>query len=165
MGKLKTNLINETNKTLELFEETSNRTQIRRCRLTPKGEPNPNITLETSTSNPPQTTIVGESNYLVECDPNQTYWTLRVWCNNKAVLYVTGDELIDNSVITIRWDTQNHEFTKHCEQRLSKKPSPDKLAATPAADAQDPPTEGASLHRNTHAPRRILRSFFKTNKS
>lgn len=119
MGKLKTNLINETNKTLELFEETSNRTQIRRCRLTPKGEPNPNITLETSTSNPPQTTIVGESNYLVECDPNQTYWTLRVWCNNKAVLYVTGDELIDHSVITIQWDTQNHEFTKHCEQKYN----------------------------------------------
>jgi hypothetical protein len=165
MGKLKTNLVNETNKTLELFEETSNGTQIWRCRLTPKGEPNPNITLETSTTNPPQTNIVGESNHLVECDPNQTYWTLRVWCNNKAVLYVTGDELIDNSVITIQWDTQNHEFTKHCEQRLSKKPSTDKLAATPAADAQDPPTEGTSLPRNTKVPRWSFRSLFKTNKS
>jgi hypothetical protein len=165
MGKLKTNLVNETNKTLELFEETSNGTQIWRCRLTPKGEPNPNITLETSTTNPPQTNIVGESNHLVECDPNQTYWTLRVWCNNKAVLYVTGDELIDNSVITIQWDTQNHEFTKHCEQRLSKKPSTDKLAATPAADAQDPPTEGTSLPRNTKVPRLSFRSLFKTNKS
>jgi hypothetical protein len=165
MGKLKTNLVNETNKTLELFEETSSRPQIRRCRLTPKGDPNPNITLETSTSNPPHTNIVGESNYLVECEPNQTYWGLRVWCNNKAVLYVTGDELIDNSVITILCDTQNHEFTKHCEQRLSKKPSPDKLAATPAADAQDPPTEGAPLPRNTNALRRMLRCFFKTNKS
>jgi len=119
MGKLKTNLVNETNKTLELFEETSSRPQIRRCRLTPKGDPNPNITLETSTSNPPHTNIVGESNYLVECEPNQTYWGLRVWCNNKAVLYVTGDELIDNSVITILCDTQNHEFTKHCEQRYN----------------------------------------------
>lgn len=158
MVKLKTNFVNETNKTLELFEETSSRTQIRRCRLTPKGEPNPNIMLETSTTNPPQTNIVGRSNYLVECDPNQTYWTLRVWCNNKAVLYVTGDELIDNSAITIQWDTQNHEFTKHCEQRL-------KLAATPAADAQDPPTEGAPLPRNTKVPRRHFRSLFSGFKS
>lgn len=118
MGKLKTTLVNDTNKTLQLFEQTSNGEYTRRANLLgTRSQLNRNVTVETTESSPRQTNIVGETDYLVECDPNQTYWTLSVWHGKEVVLSVSSDELIDCGVITIGWDKDQKKFTKHCQQR------------------------------------------------
>jgi hypothetical protein len=113
MGKLKTIIVNKTDKTLQLFEQTSNGEYRRKPSLLP----NPNATVETTERNPQLKSIEGEPDYVVEIDPNETYWILSVWHGKEAVLNVTSDELIDNAVITIRWDTEKKMFTKHCEER------------------------------------------------
>ncbi len=40
-------------------------------------------------------------NYEYSVDPNDSYATIRIWCDKKAVLSVSSDEAIDNSAITI----------------------------------------------------------------
>jgi hypothetical protein len=118
MGKQKTTLVNDTNKTLQLFEQTSNGEYTRRDNLlATRSQRNRNVTVETTESSPRQTNVVGETDYLVECDPNQTYWTLSVWHGKEVVLSVSSDELIDNRVITIGWDEAKEQFTKHCVPR------------------------------------------------
>jgi hypothetical protein len=118
MGKLKTTLVNDTNETLQLFEQTSNGEYTRRAILLGNSsQPNRNVTVETTESSPGQTNIEGETNYLIECDPNQTYWTLSVWHGDEVVLSVSSDELIDCAVITIGWDKDEKKFTKDCKQR------------------------------------------------
>jgi hypothetical protein len=111
MGKLKTTIVNGTNKTLQLFDQTSTGEYTRRGYLlgTPS-QPNGNVTVETTEGSPRQTNIVGEPG-LVESDPNQTYWTLSVWHGKEVVLSVSSDELIDCAVITIGWDKDKKEFT------------------------------------------------------
>jgi hypothetical protein len=107
MGRLKTIIVNETDKTLQLFEQTSNGEYRRRPSLLP----NPNV--ETTERNPQLKSI----DYVVEVDPNETYWTLSVWHGKEAVLSVSSDELIDCAVIAIRWDTEKKMFTKHYKPR------------------------------------------------
>jgi hypothetical protein len=118
MGKLKTTIVNSTNKTLQLFDQTSNGEYTRRANLfgTPS-QPNGNVTVETTVSNPRQTNIVGKPDCFVESDPNQTYWTLSVWHGKDVVLSMSSDELIDCAVITIGWDEDQKKFTKDCESR------------------------------------------------
>jgi hypothetical protein len=113
MGKLKTIIVNKTDKTLQLFGQTPNGEYTRLANLLP----NPNATVETTERNPELNSIEGGPDYLVESDPNQTYWILSVWHGEEAVLSLDSDEFIDNAVITIRWDTEKKMFTKHCEQR------------------------------------------------
>jgi hypothetical protein len=113
MGKLKTSIVNETDKTLQLFDQTSNGEYTHRAKLLP----NPNATVETTERSPQLKSIEGEPNLLVESDPNQSYWLLSLWYGKEVVFSLTSDELIDNAVITIGWDTEKMVFTKHCEQR------------------------------------------------
>jgi hypothetical protein len=102
MGKLKTTIVNGTTKTLQLFDQTSNRECTGRANLLGRTQspPNCNVTVETTESSPQQTNIVGEADYLVESDPNQTYWTLSVWLGRDVVLSMATEELID-SVVTL----------------------------------------------------------------
>ncbi len=60
---------------------------------------------------------MGEADYLVESDPNQTYWKMSVWLGKEVVLSMSSDELIDYAVITIGWDNHEKKFTKHCKPR------------------------------------------------
>ncbi|CAM6023067.1 unnamed protein product [Sphagnum balticum] len=118
MGKLKTTLVNDTNKTLQLFEQTSNGEYTQRPNLLgTRSQPNHTVTVETTESSPRQTNIVGDPDYFVESDPNQTYWTLSVWHGRDVVLSVSSDELIDSAVITIGWDNHEKKFTKDCQTR------------------------------------------------
>ncbi len=118
MGKLKTTIVNSTNKTLQLFDQTSNGEYTQQAKLLgTRNQPNRNVTVETTESSPQETNIVGEPDYLVECDPNQTYWTLSVWHCKEVVLSISSDELIDCAVITIGWDKDEKKFTKDCKPR------------------------------------------------
>jgi hypothetical protein len=114
MGKLQTNIVNETDKTLQLFEQTSNGEYMRVANLLPK----PNATVETTERSPQLESIKGWPNHLmVQIDRNQTFWILSVWHGEEVVLSLNSDELIDIDVITIGWDTEKKMFTKHCEPR------------------------------------------------
>jgi hypothetical protein len=101
MGKVKTTIVNDTKKTLQLFDQTSNGEYTWRANLLgTRSQQNANITLETTESSPQQTYIVGEPDYLVESDPNQTYWTLSVWHGKEVVLSLNSDdELIEGVII------------------------------------------------------------------
>ncbi len=114
MGKLETKLINDTRKTLVLYEEASNAAQTRICELRRPNE-QPAAVLETNTDTK-RTNIAGEPSFYVRSvDPNDSYSTLRVWFGSNAVLGVTTDEMVDNDVITIR--QEGDAFIKHCKPR------------------------------------------------
>jgi hypothetical protein len=102
MGKQKTTLLKDTRKTLQLFDQTSNVEYTWRSNLLgrTRSPPNRNVTVETTQSSLQQTNIVGEADYLVESDPNHTYWTLSVWLRRDVVLSMGTEELID-SVVTL----------------------------------------------------------------
>jgi hypothetical protein len=118
MGKLKTTIVNSTNKTLQIFDRTSSGEYTRQATLLgTRNQPNCNVTVETTQSGPRQTNIVGEPDCLVEIDQNQTYWTLSVWHGKEVVLTVSSDELSDSAVITIGWDKDEKKFTKDCKPR------------------------------------------------
>jgi hypothetical protein len=162
MGKLKTTLVNDSNKTLQLFEQTSNGEYTRRANLLgARTQPNRNVTVETTESSPRQTNIVGEPDYLVESDPNQTYWTLSVWHGKDVVLSMSSDELIDCAVITIGWDKEKQLFTKHFKQRSNMRPP---AAAPPAAVVPDTPRGEASPAPPPHSKVSWWRSIFRRNK-
>lgn len=167
MGKLKTTLVNDTNSTLQLFEQTSNGEYTRRANLLgTSSQPNRNVTVETTESSPRKTNIVGEPDYLVECDPNQTYWTLSVWHGKEVVLSMSSDELIDCAVITIGWDEDKKKFTKHLQPRPNtrqpKKKPP--VAGPPAAMVPDTPRGEASPAPPPHSKVSWWRSIFRRNK-
>jgi hypothetical protein len=114
MGKLETKLINDTRKTLVLYEEASNAAQTRICVLQRPNE-QPAAVLETNTDTK-RTNIAGEPSFYVHSvDPNDSYSTLRVWCGKKAVFGVSTDEMVDNDVITIR--QEGNAFTKDFKPR------------------------------------------------
>ncbi|CAM6045927.1 unnamed protein product [Sphagnum compactum] len=163
MGKLKTTLVNDTDKTLQLFEQTSNGEYTRRANLLgTRNQPNRNVTVETTESSPRQTNIVGEADYLVESDPNQTYWTLSVWHGKDVVESMSSDELIDCSVISIGWNEDEKKFTKHCELRSNRRPSKNK---PPAAMVPDTPRGEASPAPPPHSKVSWWsRFFFRRNK-
>jgi hypothetical protein len=162
MGKLKAIIVNETDKTLQLFEQTANGQYMRLANLLP----NPNATVETTERSPQLKSIEGEPNYLVvEIDPNQTFWILSVWHGEDVVLSLNSDELIDNDVITIGWDTEKNMFTKHCEPRpISRVSRSMHAGSTSAAAEPDTPTDtpGVSFPSNSKVSR--WRSLFKSNK-
>ncbi|KAH9566716.1 hypothetical protein CY35_04G143500 [Sphagnum magellanicum] len=166
MGKLETTLVNDTNSTLQLFEQTSNGEYTRRPNLLgTRSQPNRNVTVETTESSPRQTNIVGEPDYLVECDPNQTYWTLSVWHGKDVVLSMSSDELINSDVITIGWDKENKKFTKHCQPRSNTRQPKNKppVAGPPAAMVPDTPRGEASPAPPPHSKVPWWRSMFRRN--
>jgi hypothetical protein len=113
MGKLETKLINDTRKTLVLYEEASNAAQTRICVLQRPDEPA--AVLETNPDTK-RTNVAGEHSFYVHSvDPNDSYSTLRVWCGKKAVFGVSTDEMLDNDEITIR--QEDNAFIKHCKPR------------------------------------------------
>jgi hypothetical protein len=115
MGKLETKLINDTRKTLVLYEEASNAAQTRICTLQRPNEQPVATKLETNPQTK-RTNVVGEPSFYVHSvDPNDSYSTLRVWSGKKAVFGVSTDEMLDNDVITIR--QEGNEFIKHCKRR------------------------------------------------
>lgn len=134
MGKLETKLINDTRKTLVLYEEASNAAQTRICVLQRPNE-QPAAVLETNPDTK-RTNVAGEPSFYVHSvDPNDSYSTLRVWCGKKAVFGVSTDEMLDNEVITIRHD--GNGFNKHYKPRNQKKeasPKADASASTPEGD-------------------------------
>lgn len=113
---------------------------------------------------------MGEPDYLVECDPNQTYWTLSVWHGKEVVLSVSSDELIDCGVITIGWDKDEKKFTKHCQQRSNTKlpknkpPAAAPVAGPPAAMVPDTPRGEASPAPPPHSKVSWWRCIFRRNK-
>jgi hypothetical protein len=117
MGKLETKLINDTRKTLVLYEEASNAAQTRICELQRPNEQPAATKLETNPDTK-RTNVVGKPRpmfYVHSVDPNDSYSTLRVWSGKKAVFGVSTDEMLDNDVITIR--QEGNEFIKHCKRR------------------------------------------------
>jgi hypothetical protein len=167
MGKLKTTFVNDTNKTLQLFDQTSNGEYTLRATLLGRtqSQPNHNVTVETTESSPRQTNIVGELDYLVECDPNQTYWTLSLWLVSYVVFCLGCYELNDSVVITIGWDKQQKKFTKHCQPRANMGPSKNKppAAGPPAAMVLDTP-KGEASPAPPHSKVSWWRSIFRRNK-
>jgi hypothetical protein len=136
MGKVKTIIVNKTDKTLQLFEQTPFGEYRQLATLLPNPNPtvettdatvlrNPNATVETTEWNPQLKSIEGLSDYLIEIDPNDTYWTLSVctywtlsvWHGKEAVFNMTSDDLIDCAVITIEWDTREKMFIRILELR------------------------------------------------
>lgn len=137
MGKLETKLINDTRKTLVLYEEASNAAQTRICELQrPNEQPASVLVTNPDTK---RTNVAGEPSFYVHSvDPNDSYSTLRVWCGKKAVFGVSTDEMLDNDVITIR--QEGNAFIKHCKPRNQKKE-----AASPKADASASTLEGDTV--------------------
>jgi hypothetical protein len=113
MGKLKTKIVNETDKTLQVFKQTPRGEYTRILNLLP----NPNATVEATERNPQRKSPEREPEYFVESDLNVTYEVWSVWHGEEVVLTWNSDECIDSAVITIRWDTENKMFTKHCKPR------------------------------------------------
>jgi hypothetical protein len=124
MVKLKTRLINDTNKPLVLCEEASNGSQTRIKVLdprvpdkqTPEGDET-NAVLFTN-PNTRQTELAGYSPslYVYSVDPNDSYAALRLWFGDKAVLGVNSDDMIDNMTITIE-ELKEGVFSKRCDPR------------------------------------------------
>ncbi|CAK9224349.1 unnamed protein product [Sphagnum troendelagicum] len=167
MGKLRTTIVNDTNKTLQLFEQTSSGEYTRRANLLgTRSQPNRNVTVETTESTPRLSNILGESDYFIESDPNQTYWTLSVWHGKDVVLSMSSDELIDCAVITIGWDKDKKKFTKDCPPRSNTKPTTIKppAPAPPVAMVLDTRTGEASPAPPPHSKVSWWRSIFRRNK-
>jgi hypothetical protein len=120
MVKLTTRLINETNKPLVLCEEASNGSQTRIKVLEPRvdNQQTPEGELLVTNPNTRKTELPGyaPSFYVHSVDPNDSYATLRLWFDKKAVLGVNSDDMIDNMTITIK-ELQEGVFSKLCVPR------------------------------------------------
>jgi hypothetical protein len=104
--KLTTKLVNDTDQTLVVFETTSNSTKTKKKELQPRK----------AADVPASNTEVYD--YLEESiDKNDTYKTFRVWKDQKSVLGVNTDEMIDNKEITIKYDAEKDCFTKEYKPR------------------------------------------------
>jgi hypothetical protein len=99
--KLTTKLVNDTDQTLVVFEATSNSTKTKKKELQPRKA------ADVLASNSEVYDYLEES-----IDKNDTYKTFRVWKDQKPVLGVNTDEMIDNKEITIKYDTEKDCFTK-----------------------------------------------------
>jgi len=130
MVKLLTKLINNTDKKLAIYEHSSNGAQTFVALLYPKDVP---TTIPTTTDvlakDDPTTTsrtnsISGNSrltqelpnSYVYSVDPNHSYATIRIWCDEKPVLSVSSDEAIDSRTITIE-SKDGVVFEKRSEPR------------------------------------------------
>ncbi|KAH9538123.1 hypothetical protein CY35_16G089000 [Sphagnum magellanicum] len=136
MVKLHTTLINNTGKKLSIYEESSNGAQTLVTMLHPKHVPTTTHTTTDSRTTPtptdpittPTTNSASENSrstqelpnyYKYVTDPNDSYATIRIWCEEKAVLGVSTDEMIDNETITIEF--KDGEFIKQYEARGARK--------------------------------------------
>jgi hypothetical protein len=141
MVKQKTTLINATRKPLELYEEASNGSQ-RRMQVLDPGVPEgdeANTVLVTNQSTR-KTELAGHSPnfYVHSVDPNDSYATLRLWYDKKAVLGVNSDDMIDNMTITIE-ELQEGVFSKRCEPRNSQdQPAPTSEDAASTSEGEAP---------------------------
>jgi hypothetical protein len=106
MTKLTTKLFNDTDQTLVVFEITSNSTKTKRKELKPRKA------ADVLASNSEVYDYLEES-----IDKNDTYKTFRVWKDQKSVLGVSTDEMIDNKEITIKYDAEKDCFTKEYKAR------------------------------------------------
>lgn len=104
--KLTTKLVNDTDQTLVVFETTSNSTKTKKKELQPRKA------ADVPASNSEVYDYLEES-----IDKNDTYKTFRVWKDQKSVLGVNTDEMIDNKEITIKYDAENDCFTKEYKPR------------------------------------------------
>jgi hypothetical protein len=143
MVKLHTKLINNTSKKLAIFEESTNGAQTLVTLLGPKHIPTTTPTTTDSITTPtdpittPTTNSASENSrstqelpnyYEYFTDPNDSYATIRMWCDEKAVLGVSSDEAIDNSTITIEF--KDGEFKMQLEPRNQHVPTSDDAAST-----------------------------------
>ncbi|CAK9200593.1 unnamed protein product [Sphagnum troendelagicum] len=117
MVKLLTRLINNTDKELSIYEESSNGALTRVALLRPKHVPTTTQTTNYESENSRSTQELPNS-YVYSVDPNDSYATIRIWCGKQAVLSVSCEEVIDNSTITIEF--KDGEFTKQLEPRNVK---------------------------------------------
>jgi hypothetical protein len=106
MSKLTTKLVNDTDQTLVVFEATSNSTKIKRKELKPRKAAN------VPASNSEVYDYLEES-----INKNDTYKNFRVWKDQKSVLGVNTDEMIDNKEITIKYDAEKDCYTKEYKPR------------------------------------------------
>jgi hypothetical protein len=129
MVKHLTTLINNTDKELPIYEESSNGALTKVALLRPKHVPTttPTTTDVHAKHDPtttPTTNYVSENSrstqelpnsYVYSVDPNDSYATIRIWCGKQAVLSVSCEEVIDNSTIIIEF--KDREFIKQLEPR------------------------------------------------
>ncbi|CAM6015332.1 unnamed protein product [Sphagnum balticum] len=89
MVKLLTTLINSTAKELAIYEQSSNGAQTLVTVLGPKHDP---ITTPTTNSASEKSRSTQElpNSYVYYTDPNDSYATIRIWCDKKAVLRPLG---------------------------------------------------------------------------
>jgi hypothetical protein len=130
MVKLRTKLINNTDKKLTIFEQSSNGAQTFVALLYPRDVPTTTLTTtdvpakDDPTTTPRTNSISGNSrltqelrnSYVYSVDPNNSYATIRIWCGKEAVLSVSSDEAIDSSTITIE-SKDGVVFEKRSERR------------------------------------------------
>jgi hypothetical protein len=102
MVKLRTRLINNTDKELSIYEESSNGALTRVALLRPKHVPTTTPTINYESENSRSNQELPNS-YLYSVDPNDSDATIRIWCGKQAVLSVSCEEVIDNSTITIEF--------------------------------------------------------------
>jgi hypothetical protein len=170
MVKLKTRLINDTNKPLVLCEEASNGSQTRIKVLdprvpdkqTPEGDET-NAVLFTN-PNTRQTELAGYSPslYVYSVDPNDSYAALRLWFGDKAVLGVNSDDMIDNMTITIE-ELKEGVFSKRCDPR-----NPQNQPAPTSEDAASTSEGDAPIKKkdqSTSSPWGNFINFFRPRKS
>jgi hypothetical protein len=129
MGKLKTILINATEKPLEIYEEASNGSQRLISVLPPSGDK------QTAEHDEQQTVLkpsrnkgkikiegISPSFFLHSVDPNDSYSTLRLWSDKQAVVGLSTDEMLDSKTITIIYE--KGVFKKEFEPRYEIPHSP-----------------------------------------
>lgn len=121
MVKVHTRLINNTDKELHIYEESSNGALTRVALLRPKHVPTTTPTTNYESENRRSTQDL-PSSYRYSVDPNDLYATIRIWCGKQAVLSVSCEDVIDNSTITIEFKVG--EFIKQLEPRNVKKNLP-----------------------------------------
>jgi hypothetical protein len=89
-----------------VYETTSNSTKTKKKELKPRKA------ADVPASNSEVYDYLEES-----VDKNDIYKTLRVWKDQKSVLGVNSDEMIDNKEITIKYDAGKDCFTKEYKPR------------------------------------------------
>jgi hypothetical protein len=114
MVKLLTTLINNTDKVLPIYEESSNGALTMVVWLGPKHDPTTTPTTNDVSENSRSTQELPNS-YVYSVDPNDSYATIRIWCGKKPVLSASCDEVIENRTITIEFKDEN--FIKQLEPR------------------------------------------------
>jgi hypothetical protein len=123
MGRLKTTLINATEKPLELYEEASNASQRRISVLQPSGDKQQTVSKSNRNTGKIEIEGISPSFYEHSVDPNDSYSTLRLWFDKQAVVAISSDEMIDNKTITIKYE--NGVFKKDFEPRYEPRTSSD----------------------------------------